>query len=126
MNMSTKTIKQAITKAEKLLVGNTAKEEKLDRRWQAIIEIGEYIQTDPQEVWLFIRKWGTHSSEDIRMAIATCLLEHLLEYQFSEFFPKVREACYQSKLFATTFSMCAKFGQAELSENSKAFIELKK
>jgi hypothetical protein len=29
-----------------------------------------------------VLKWGSHEDEDVRAAIATCLLEHLLEYHF--------------------------------------------
>jgi hypothetical protein len=120
-----KTIKQAILNAEKLLPGIPAHEGDVDSRWQAIIEIGEYIDTEPDEVWLFIRKWGMHSNEDVRAAIATCLLEHLLENHFTEFFPEVRKACQKSKRFASTFNLCSQFGQTEQPENLKVFNELK-
>ncbi len=120
-----KSIKQVITKAERLLPGIPVPEGQTDPRWQAIIEVGEHIESEPQDVWLFIRKWGMHPSEDIRTAVVTCLLEHLLEYHFEEYFPKVRIACRQSKRFASTFRMCAKFGQSNELENSKAFDELK-
>lgn len=121
-----KRIKRTIKKSERLLTGTPAPDGKPDPRWKAIIQIGEYIETNPQDVWLFIRKWATHHDEDLRMAIATCLLEHLLEYHFDEYFPKVRDACHQSKRFASTFVLCSKFGQANQPENSKAFDELLK
>ena len=85
------TLKQAIKNAERLLPGIPAPEGEADPRWKAIIEIGEYIQVEPMEVWLFIRKWGMSPNEDIRAAVATCLLEHLLEYHFKEFFPAVKK-----------------------------------
>ena len=55
------------------------------------------------------------------MAVATCLLEELLAYNFKEYFPKVKEACRRSKNFVFTFKMCAQFGQSEEPENSKAY-----
>jgi hypothetical protein len=120
-----KTVAQAIKKAEKLLPGSPANEGEPDPRWMAIIKIGDFIETEPEQVWLFIRKWGIHPNEDVRMAIACCLLEHLLEHHFEDFFPKVKKACYQSNRFAFTFRICDQFGQAEQNDNSKAFVELK-
>jgi hypothetical protein len=125
MIISMKRVERAINNAEKLLPGLPSAEGGPDHRWEVIIKVGEHIETNPQEVWLFIRKWATHPDDDLRMAIATCLLEHLLEYHFNEYFPKVREACHQSKRFAWTFDMCAQFGQANHPENSKLFKELK-
>jgi hypothetical protein len=118
-----KAVREAIENTERLLPGIPAPEGETDLLWQAIIEVGEYIQTEPQEVWFFIRKWGKHPNKDLRAAVATCLLEHLLEYHFEEFFPAVRDTCRQSKRFASTFSMCFLFGQAKQPENSKAFDE---
>jgi hypothetical protein len=117
-------VQQAISNAEKLLPGVAVPEDEIDPRWQAIIDVGGYIQSDPDEVWNFILKWGKHPSEDLRAAISTCLLEHLLEFHFNKFFPMVREICYKNKLFADTFSRCSQFGQAKLHKNSVAFIAL--
>ena len=119
-----KTLNQSIKEAERLLPGIPAPEGELDPRWQAIIRIEAYIDTDPDKVWFFIRKWGVHPNEDLRTAIATCLLEHLLENHFDKFFPKVRKACQESKRFAFTFEMCHKFGQATQGKNLDAFNEL--
>jgi hypothetical protein len=117
-------VQQAIIDAERLLPGVPAPDDEPDPRWQAIIEIGEYIETKPHEVWSFILKWGKHPSDDIRLAVATCLLEHLLEHHFKEYFPKVKEACNRSKRFADTFCSCSQFGHAEERDNSKAFKAL--
>jgi hypothetical protein len=120
-----KAIKKAIENAERLLPGIPVREDEIDPRWQAIIKVGEYIQTEPKHVWLFISKWGSHPNEDIRSAVATCLLEHLLEYHFKEFFLLVKDACQKSKRFASTYNMCAQFGEAEHPESAKVFTELK-
>lgn len=118
-------VTSAIKKAEKLLPGIPTPEGKVDPRWLAIIEIGEYLETDPQEIWPFIRKWGAHPNEDLRIAIGTLLLEPLLELHFEEFFPLVRQACKESKEFAFTFEM-SDFAITEQGDNLKAFIQLKK
>jgi hypothetical protein len=124
MSDSDKKVKQAITKAEGLLPGTPSPEGEKDPRWQALIKVGEYIPDHPLEVWHFIEKWGKSRSADVRMAIATCLLEHLLEYHFSEYFPLVKIKCQQSKLFADTFTSCGEFGQTNEKKNSKAFLGL--
>jgi hypothetical protein len=75
-------------------------------------------------VWRFIVRWGTHSQEDVRDAVATCLLEHLLEHHFDLIFPRVRELVMSSELFADTFRRCWKFGESELPQNAKEFDAL--
>ena len=53
--------------------------------------IGESIHVDPEAVWDVVREFGDDPDNDMRMAVATCLLEHLLEHDFETYFPKVRE-----------------------------------
>jgi hypothetical protein len=119
-------VQQAIKEAEKTLSSVEASEDEYhDPRWQAIIAVGEYIETNPHEVWCFIRKWGTHPSSDLRAAIATCLLEHLLEYHFDKYFPLVKQTCTRNRRFADTFQNCFPFGQAMEPKNLKSFKSLK-
>jgi hypothetical protein len=101
----------AIREAEALLPGEPV-EEGQDPRWQAIIAVGEFMEKEPEAVWQFIHRWGGHSQEDIRNAIATCLLEHLLEYHFASYFPKVEEWALADPLRADTFGRCWQFGQS--------------
>jgi hypothetical protein len=118
-------MQQAIDEAEKILPGVRAPEgDYNDPRWQSIIAVGEYIETNPHEVWQFILKWGKYPDSDIRMAVSTCLLEHLLEYHFKEYFPLVKIECKNSKLFADTFQSCSAFGQTEEPDNFADFKAL--
>ena len=119
------TVEEAIADAEAILPGRAAAEGRIDRRWQAIIDVGKFIESNPEQVWAFIRRWGRHRSQDLRMAVATCLLEHLLEYHFSGYFPHVENEVRSEPLFADTYSMCSKFGQSELGENSRKCDGLK-
>ena len=116
-------VAEAIDSAEGLLPG-VAVEDGEDPRWQAIIRVGEFVESEPEAVWGFVRRWGAHEQEDVRMAVATCLLEHLLEWHFEGFFARVREACRENRFFADTFLMCWKFGQSELLVNSARFDKL--
>jgi hypothetical protein len=119
-------IEKAIAKAQAVLPGKPSADGKQDPRWQAIITVADHIPENPLEVWRFARKWGAHANEDVRAAIATCVLEHLLQHHFGMVFPLVEKACGQSRRFADTFVMCGDFGQSELPGNARRFMRLKR
>ena len=120
------TVDEAICEAEKLLPGTPALNDEEDPRWQAIIVVGEFVKTNPEEVWEFISRWGGHEDEDLRTAIATCLLEHVLEYHFDSIFPRLVNAVDENPLFADLFIRCGKFGLSEEPENAERFDHLQK
>ena len=109
-----------------LLPGEPSSQDSLDPRWQAFIVIEEYIQSDPEAVWEFIRTWGCHPQQDLKDAIATCLLEHLLEFYFAEYFPQIEQLALTNEEFADTLSRCWKFGQSQNDDNSFKLDELRK
>ncbi len=116
-------VAEAIREAEMILpgvpivVGN-------DPRWQAIIAVGEFVESDPGEVWDFISRWGCHPQQDLRLAVATCLLEHLLELHFGAYFPQVEQLALSDPLFRDTVRQCWQFGQALEPGNAKRFVSL--
>ncbi len=116
---------EAIREAEALLPGEPAAENQQDPRWQAIIGIGEYIETEPEAVWQFIRTWGGHPQEDLRAAVATCLLEHLLECRFALYFPQAQRLALAEPLFGETFLTCWKLGQSAEPDNAARFDRIK-
>ncbi len=123
--MKERTIEDAIRRAEEILPGGAPSPDgELDARWQAVIAVGEHVETDPEEVWAFVERWGAHADEDLRAAIATCLLEHLLAHDFDAFFPRVRRAARASRLFADTFSRCDRHGQVERPASAGRFDHL--
>ena len=111
-------VQRAIARAERILPGRPAPDGKPDPRWQAIIRVGAFIETQPEPVWQFAHRWGKHAQADLRMAVATCLLEHLMEHHFELVFPRVRQAAFESVRFARTFSSCWSFGQSEDPKNA--------
>lgn len=113
-----KQVKNAIRRAGRILPGTPAPEGKEDPRWQAIIAVGYFVETQPEEVWTFVQRWGRHPNPDLRAAIATCLLEHLLEYHFDLIFPRVEREARTSKRFGDTLKRCWKFGQAKKPQNA--------
>jgi hypothetical protein len=117
-------IHELTRQAEAILPGAPAPDGEIDPRWQAIIEIGRHVEAHPEEVWSFVSKWGGHEQEDLRTAIATCLLEHLLEYHFEEVMPRVEAAANTDPLFGDMACRCWKLGQAEEPGNAERFDRL--
>jgi hypothetical protein len=112
-------VQEAIQAAEQhVLPGKAAPEGSDDPRWQCIGAIRKFVESAPDPVWEFIKRWGIHEDDDLRMAISTCLLEHLLAFHFEAFFPRVQELVRANRLFASTFRSCWKFGQSEAPANS--------
>lgn len=105
-------VQDAIRAADALLPGEPV-DRGTDPRWQAIMAVGDHLESEPEAVWSFIRRWGGHPQEDLRNAIATVLLEHLLEQHFEEYFPRVEELALAEPLWGDTFQRCWRMGQAE-------------
>ena len=120
----TKSVQDAIVKAEAVLPGKAAADGEIDERWQAIIAVGEFIETEPESVWAFILRWGSAHDQDLRMAISTCLLEHLLEQHFDSFIGQVEQRVRDDRLFADMVSSCWKFGQSEHPDRAARFDRL--
>jgi hypothetical protein len=118
-------VDQAIADAERILPGKAAADGETDPRWQALIHIGYYISSDPEPIWSFALKWGSYDDEDLRSAVTTLLLEHLLEDHFDLIFPRVEIAARSNALFADTFKGCWKLGQAEEPPRAQLFDDLK-
>src|SRR5215208_4887709 len=116
-------VSKAIREADALLPGVPA-EGGEDPRWQAIIRVGEYVGSEPEAVWSFARRWGSHPQEDLRDAVATCLLEHLLEQHFAAYFPRVERLALADPLFGDTFRRCWQLGQALEPGNAVRYVQL--
>jgi hypothetical protein len=118
------TVDQAIEEAEAILPGQAVDVGK-DPRWQAIIRLEPYIASDPEAIWAFCLRWGASDDPDLRAAVATCLLEHLLEHHFEAIFPRVEAAVAHDPRFADCFSRCWAFDPALAPENRRRFERLK-
>ena len=82
-------------------------------RWQAIIVVGETVERNPEAVWKVACEHGTSADEDMRDAVATVLLEHLLEHHFDAYFPKLKQRIESGAyLLADTLSRCWLFDNA--------------
>jgi len=118
------TVSAAIRAAEKLLPGRPAPDGANDPRWQAIIAVSEFIEGEPEPVWEFAKRWGSHEQEDVRAAIATCILEHLLEHHFDMLFPRIATAAREDARFMDTLQQCERFGQSLIPKNARRLDRL--
>jgi len=89
-----------------------------NRVWQAAVRLGHFVEVAPNEVWSLVTKWGDSDNAEVRMALATCVLEHLLEHHFDSYFPLVEDLALTNSRFADTFSSCWQFGQSDAPENA--------
>jgi hypothetical protein len=109
-------VRRAINRAESILPGRVAPEGRPDKRWAAIIRVGEFIESEPEAVWEFARRWGKHAQADLRAAVATCLLEHLLEAHFDALVLRVRREGLASARFAEVLEICWSLGEPNHAE----------
>jgi uncharacterized protein (DUF433 family) len=115
----------AIQAAEALLPGKPVPEGEEDPRWQAIMKIEDFVETEPEAIWPFVLKWGSLPDEpDLSAAIAVLLVERLLQYHFDLIFPRVAAAARSNSSFASTFAKSWKLGQAQEFTRAKQYEEL--
>jgi hypothetical protein len=95
-------------------------------RWAAAAALSDFVESHPDEVWAIVHKSGCSDDGDLRMAVATCVLEHLLEHHFDDVYPRVEALALADARFADTFLSCWKFGQSEIPKNEARFEELRR
>lgn len=88
-------------------------------RWSAAEAAGELVESRPRAVWNLVVAHGVSSCEDVRAAVATCMLEHLLEERFDEYFPLLESEIQSGKLLlGDTLRRCWKLGLSERPDNA--------
>ena len=93
-----------------------------DTRWQGAILVGEFCESHPELVWPVVARWGCSRRADTRMAVACCILEHLLEYHFCPYFDRVATAVRAGDtLLGDTLSSCWLFGQSATPLHKRRF-----
>ena len=98
-------VESVIAEANAILPGTPSRHGEADPRWEVIIEVSEFIESNPNEVWAFAKRWASHEQRDLQAAIATCLIEHLLEFDFATFFPLAAVEAKASRSFAQALSL---------------------
>ncbi len=95
------------------------------RYWKAAADICEYVQEAPDLIWPLVVKAGSSDEEDLRMAIATCVLEHLLGEHFDKYFPIAEEMIIAgNRNLRSTLTHCWKMGLSEEERNSLRWDKL--
>jgi hypothetical protein len=94
-------------------------------RWAAAAAASELVESNPGEAWRLVLRHGVSQIEDTRSAVATCILEHLLEHHFHTIFPMLEAQINGgNRLLGDTFRMCWKLGQTEQIDNSERWNRL--
>jgi len=92
-------------------------------RWQAAIVVGMSVESASDEVWEVVREHGNSKDEDMRSAMATLLLEHLLEFDFERYFSLLRGEVSADRLqLLDTLSRCAFFGDKMRERKVRNYI----
>jgi hypothetical protein len=120
------TVDDAIAQANAILPHRSAPEGELDLRWQAIIGVSEFVESDPVPVWEFTHRWAANADEDLQTALATCLLEHLFEHHFGLVYPLVQRALQADPSIAPVVVKCWALGEATEGWHAAAFDQLKR
>ncbi len=109
-----KEVKSHLSTIDKLL---SSKNEK--NIWKGAADLCGYVIDQPELIWDRIVKYGSRNNGELQQAIALCVLEHVFQYHFNEYFPKAKKIILSgNKRFRETFCQCGKFGQSEKKSNS--------
>ncbi len=77
-------------------------------RWQSLLVVQELIECERDLVWDVVSEFGDSEDDDMRGAIAAVLLEHLLDYDFERYFPKVQHEIRNKRhRFIDTLESCS-------------------
>ncbi len=117
-------VEESIARANRVLPGTSLTGDSHGERWKAVIVAGQFVETEPERIWDFVALWGSHEDADLRTAVSTCVLQHLLEHHFEDYFPRVEQLALTDECFPDTFSLCARFGQSALPANSARLDDL--
>jgi hypothetical protein len=96
------------------------------RRWQAAIALGEFVESEPERIWPVVLEHGSRRRADVRMAIATCVLEHMLQYHFDAFLPRAADTARRNRWFRDTVQSCWLMGQANTPANARRWKRLER
>ena len=88
-------------------------------RWAAAAAATEYVYAEPDKIWPLVVRFGSSDELDVRQAIASCVLEHILEHHFETFFPRLEgEIRGGNGNLRDTLKLSWKLGHSESAANS--------
>jgi len=93
--------------------------------WQEAINLAESIDTDADEVFAIISQALSKTRHgDTIAALATCVIEHILERDFAYFDQIEREINKGNGRMLYALASCRKFGESKRDENSRRWDAL--
>lgn len=96
-----------------------------DDIWQEAIRLSEHIRTDYDEVVsVTLDAISIANRRDTLSALATCLLEHILEWDFSCFSEIERRIITGDDKLLYALSLCARSGTSANPDNSEKWDRL--
>jgi len=99
------------------LLDQLAGDKNVDVSDLALFLAGEFIREHPRKAWPLIVKYASRQSWLMRQMVAACFLEHLLEFHFGEYFPKVERLVLGGDTrFLYTLACCYRLGEAKEHE----------
>ncbi len=77
---------------------------------------------DCSDLWPLVVKWGSVRNIDIRNGVGICVLEHILERNFTEYFGRARHLIEGGNLrFAYTLACAGRLGEAKEPQNIEEY-----
>jgi hypothetical protein len=92
--------------------------------WQIAADSWDDATERPANAWPHIIDVLAVADDDSIAAIATCILEHVLEHDFTYFDRVEQEIAAGNAAVLRAFFLCSKFGQSKLPENERRWDKL--
>lgn len=100
------TVQDAVRVAQAVLPGIRQPDSRArDPRWAAVEFVAEFVESEPETVWAFAARWGSHRSADLRAAVGVILLEDLVVAHFDLVFPRLEARVRENERFADALTM---------------------
>lgn len=97
------------------------------KRRKAAVDLAEHAENFPELVWPLVVKYGSSKDGNLRVAIATCVLDRVLQFHFDEYFPKAEELVLEGNPeFREALNCCWKYGLSEDELNASRWEKLLK
>jgi len=77
---------------------------------------------DCSDLWPLVVKWGSVRNTDIRIGVGVCVLEHILEQNFTEYFGRAQHLIETGNhRFGYTLAYAGRLGQAKEPQNIEEY-----
>jgi hypothetical protein len=107
------------------IVNLIKRKEPSDEIWQEAIRLAEYLDREPDRVFAIAMKALSIAREaDTLDALATCIIEHILERNFSYFDHIEKEINRGNGRMIYALAMCRKFGESRNDVNAQRWEDL--